>query len=562
MIYLKEIMNNLIILFIISVLIGGCTKENQELNNLFFGEKTVLTIKTKEVVNITGSSVVFSAESGGAITGELIDVKECGIVFGTKSGVTLGQQGVYYIKSTNIAKEYTCTMSQLGPGTTYYIKAYLKTLKDTLYGEQLNFKTPGNPITLPILTTLAVNNITSNSAYSGGSITSDGGAEVTARGVCWSLNENPTINDFKTIEGTGSGNFTCQVNNLNANTVYYLRAFATNSQGTGYGNQVQCITKPNTNNAGISTLVVSNVTAISATSGGLNSSDGGAAITAKGVCWNTAPTPTIANYKTTDGSGIGNFTSNITGLTANTKYYLRAYVTNAYGTAYGNEQTFTTLAAGTAPTNGLVLYYPFNNNANDASGNNNNGAPSNCSFTGNACTFNGYDSPSQLSVTNSNSLKFTNTFTICMFIYVNSNIGMSGIGTKVSEAGQCIFAKGSDTYGLYANIALKNDNSAIINFRIKGGGTTATANISNFGTGSWHFLAFAVSNNTLKVYVDTNLSNQTSITNTDFTEANASNLSFGKFSSWYPLNGKLDEIRIYNRDLLPNELLQVYNAGH
>lgn len=95
---------------------------------------------------------------------------------------------------------------------------------------------------------------------------------------------------------------------------------------------------------GITTTAVSNITGTSAISGGIILSDGGAKITARGVCWSTSPNPTIADNKTIDGGGIGSFTSNLSGLTGGT-YYIRAYAKNSNGTAYGNELSFTTTAA-------------------------------------------------------------------------------------------------------------------------------------------------------------------------------------------------------------------------
>ena len=86
-----------------------------------------------------------------------------------------------------------------------------------------------------------------------------------------------------------------------------------------------------------------NYSSTTANSGG-NITDGGASVTARGVVWNTSQNPTIAlSTKTIDGTGTGNFSSAISGLTPNTTYYLRAYATNSAGTAYGNEITFTTM---------------------------------------------------------------------------------------------------------------------------------------------------------------------------------------------------------------------------
>ncbi len=97
----------------------------------------------------------------------------------------------------------------------------------------------------------------------------------------------------------------------------------------------------------------------SATSGGTVSNDGGATVTARGVCWSTTANPTTANSYTTDGSGTGSFTSNQSGLTQNTTYYVRAYATNSVGTAYGNEVSFTTLnnvSIGQSYQGGIVAY--------------------------------------------------------------------------------------------------------------------------------------------------------------------------------------------------------------
>jgi|GEM_PF-2780803 len=92
------------------------------------------------------------------------------------------------------------------------------------------------------LSTVTISNITNTTAVAGGNITSQGGAEVTARGVCWSTTQNPTISDDFTTDGSGTGVFTSSVSGLSADTTYYLRAYATNSGGTSYGNEVSFTT--------------------------------------------------------------------------------------------------------------------------------------------------------------------------------------------------------------------------------------------------------------------------------------------------------------------------------
>lgn len=200
-----------------------------------------------------------------------------------------------------------------------------------------------NPILLPELTTAEISGLVHNGATCGGNIKSDGGATVSARGVCWSKNQNPTINDSKTTDGQGTGSFTSTISGLELNTVYYVRAYATNSAGTAYGNSVTFTTQTtNPNLPVLTTSVIGNITKNSASSGGNITSDGGKTITARGICWGTSSNPTITANKTTDGSGSGTFISSITGLNPNTTYFVRAYATNSEGTSYGHELSFKT----------------------------------------------------------------------------------------------------------------------------------------------------------------------------------------------------------------------------
>lgn len=198
-------------------------------------------------------------------------------------------------------------------------------------------------ITLPVLSTEPVTNITFTTAASGGDITSDGNAAITARGVCWSTSSNPTIADTKTSDGNSTGQFVSNIIGITAGTTYYVRAYATNSAGTAYGDEV-LFTANSIQLAVLSTSAVSSIASTGATSGGIITDDGGGGITERGVCWSTSSSPTIAGSHTSDGTGKGSFTSNLTGLSASTPYFVRAYATNSAGTAYGNEVAFTTIS--------------------------------------------------------------------------------------------------------------------------------------------------------------------------------------------------------------------------
>jgi len=194
--------------------------------------------------------------------------------------------------------------------------------------------------TIPELTTVAVTDVTLNSAVSGGTIVADGGEEITEKGVCWGTTANPTIEGgTKTQDGTGSANFTSNIVGLSEGTTYYVRAYATNEVGTAYGNELTFTTDEVTG-AVLTTTEVSALTSETAATGGNITDDGGGNITARGVCWGTSPNPTV--NKTNDGIGPGAFTSNITGLSDGTVYYYRAYATNSSGTTYGQEYSFIT----------------------------------------------------------------------------------------------------------------------------------------------------------------------------------------------------------------------------
>lgn len=196
----------------------------------------------------------------------------------------------------------------------------------------------------PRMITTDVTTITETTAVCGGTVTDDGGAIVTSRGVCWSQHQEPTVADNKTSDGSGVSSFTSFISGLTDGTLYYYRAYAINNVGAGYGSTKSFTTVDALQAPVLSTLSVSAIAHISAQCGGTITENGGAIITARGVCWSKNHVPTITDSKTSDGTGMGSFTSSIIGLSANTTYNIRAYATNAIGTGYGNNISFTTEA--------------------------------------------------------------------------------------------------------------------------------------------------------------------------------------------------------------------------
>ena len=197
-------------------------------------------------------------------------------------------------------------------------------------------------MSVAVLTTSSANNITANSVQLGGNITDNGGSTITKRGVCWAVHSAPTVSDSITSDGSGSSSYTSSLNNLLPYTTYYARAYAINNSGTAYGNEVSFVTAKGL--PAITTTAVSNIDPKTATamSGGNIISDGGANVTARGICWSTSTHPTITNQKTSDSIGVGAFTSTLGPLGPQSTYYVRAYATNSFGTAYGNELSVTT----------------------------------------------------------------------------------------------------------------------------------------------------------------------------------------------------------------------------
>lgn len=144
--------------------------------------------------------------------------------------------------SVSVNGSFSASLSSLTPGTTYYVRAFQTNTQGTSYGNTITFMTENSTTSVPTVTTQAVSNITSSTATGNGSITNLGNpASITDYGVCWSSsNTTPTISDSYISNGTttSTGDFTSSITGLTKNTVYYVRAYATNSTGTAYGSVV------------------------------------------------------------------------------------------------------------------------------------------------------------------------------------------------------------------------------------------------------------------------------------------------------------------------------------
>ena len=298
------------------------------------------TVTTNDITNITSNS---ATGGGNVIDNGGSTVIERGVCWSTSPNPTIDDEKT--INGDGYGA-FDSELTALAANTIYYIRAYAVNAAGTAYGNNVSFTSL--TLSVPAVTTATPTNITASSADTGGEVLDHGGTSVTARGVCWNTSPNPTINESHTTDGGGTGNFTSMITGLSDNTTYYFRAYATNSAGTGYGDEIS-FTSLALSIPSVTTAAPTNITTSSADAGGEVTDDGETSITGRGVCWSTSPNPTTADSRTIDGTGIGGFTSLIIGLSDNTTYYLRAYATNIAGTGYGNDISFTTLRINSMP---------------------------------------------------------------------------------------------------------------------------------------------------------------------------------------------------------------------
>lgn len=194
-----------------------------------------ISVTTAEVTNITDNT----AQSGGNVilTGRGAIMAK-GVCWGTESApVVTGN----YTKEKGEAGTFVSTLKNLVPGNTYYVRAYAQTKQDVVYGNEVQFSVD---VISPNVATTAIQDITTTSAVSKGSLLFDGGREITECGICWADTENPTTADSKAVVEIGQdGTFQTMITELTPGKTYYVRAYVKNDVGTGYGKQLAFTTE-------------------------------------------------------------------------------------------------------------------------------------------------------------------------------------------------------------------------------------------------------------------------------------------------------------------------------
>lgn len=306
---------------------------------------TTLDLTTATVTTTTPADIrEVGCHTGGTVSHDgYATVTERGVCYSTSINPTTTDSKV--VDPGTGEGTFTATISGLTGGTTYYVRAYAINSQGTSYGSNKSFTTIY--IGVPTVTTTAISLITYNGATTGGNVLAENGETVTEKGIYCGTNTNPVLNTKFPHTTAGIGSWVKLLNTLDDATTFYVNAYAINARGTGYGSQKSFTTLDATPGT-VSTTAISLITYNSARSGGNVTADGGSPIIAKGVCWSTSSSPTISDSKTSDGTGLGSYTSDLTGLSAGTTYYVRAYATNVEGTSYGANIAFTTVAK-TAP---------------------------------------------------------------------------------------------------------------------------------------------------------------------------------------------------------------------
>ncbi|HCT30467.1 MAG TPA: hypothetical protein DIW31_06980 [Bacteroidales bacterium] len=353
-------------------------------------------------VSTTGATLNASVNANNATTTVTFE-------YGTTTSYGSTVNGTPNSVTGATATSITATLTGLTANTTYNYRVKAVNSVGTTYGSNMTFTTTANPtsLTLPVTQTFASSTLPtgwttqntgtsiterwsmSNTANAGGAayelkcsyqqvnpgttrvitpaVNTVGVSSVTfsfkhmldayAAGVTLRVQ---TSNDLTNWTNTSWSAATSSTNiaaatvnvtvttNLNSATTYFALVATGDLYQIDYWyiDNISITSGSSTTTPTVTTTAASSITASSATSGGNVTADGGATVTERGICYATTANPTTANAKVTSGTGTGSFTANMTGLAANTLYYVRAYAINANGTSYGSQVSFTTLTGG------------------------------------------------------------------------------------------------------------------------------------------------------------------------------------------------------------------------
>lgn len=305
------------------------------------------------VLSLTSVSV--ASDSTATALAEITDnggswVTERGIVWGETAGFDpVAVDPAHRIKAGEDIGSFSGLLSGLKPGKTYFVRAYAINKADIKFSN--NEIAYHHPAILPtVITDPLVATLSTSSARGAGTVVDPGGSLIDTTGLVWSTKQNfdpLTDTVWRTTDGALSGGFTGVMTGLSERVTYYVRAYATNGVGTGYGKQESfCLfaTAPE-----LTTISIDNILGRTATAYGSLDRDGGMPVTRWGFVWSTDKEPDYFKHPHTenirgdnDPVFTGNFTGALTNLLPNTQYYIRAYAINLAGVGYGVPVPFLT----------------------------------------------------------------------------------------------------------------------------------------------------------------------------------------------------------------------------
>ena len=332
---MKNLRTNTTYYYRYSVEYGGKTPYLTDIKSFKTLEYNLPEVASQEVVSVGVNCAEISGEVLSDGGGDAVTLR--GICWSTIHNPSVGDE---YANAGEGIGTFTCELTNLQPEKTYYARAFAGNSKGVSYGEELTFMT----LAAGSLAEVRTVGITGNAmlqATVNGEVTNEGTSAVIERGVCYGKGHYPTTGGLHVSSGSGMGEYSCQLMNLEANATYYVRAYAINSLGSAYGEEMSFVAMMETTAPVVTTNMVNGITQSSATGHGTVVSDGGATVTRRGLCWSTEHNPTVDDIHADCGSGVGDFSGLMPHLANMTTYYVRAYAENAIGMAYGDEVSFT-----------------------------------------------------------------------------------------------------------------------------------------------------------------------------------------------------------------------------